>query len=389
MLDLFRMEAESQVQVLTSGLLALERDHAAADQLEACMRAAHSLKGAARIVDLAVGVRVAHAMEDCFVAAQQGRMVLGREGIDVLLRATDLMAGLPASANRAPGRRRGRTTSRRASPRWLASSKVRWRARRPGRPQPLVAESAAAARVAPRQPAAGPAPEPILRTRPARDGRASQPAARPDGRVARRCALDQVLRRVARAAQAHAQRMCAISSTASRQAIPAQALDEHSETAFSRVQRAVLECQQFLSQRLVELETFDSRSLNLSHRMYDEALACRMRPFADGVQAFPRLVRDLAHSLGKQVRLEIVGESTQVDRDILTKLEAPLGHLLRNAVDHGIESPDERRAKRQTRGRHDTSRSASQRRHAPGHRRATMAAAWTWRRRARRSSRET
>ena len=69
MLDLFRMEAESQVQVLTSGLLALERDHAAAEQLESCMRAAHSLKGAARIVDLADAVRVAHAMEDCFVAA--------------------------------------------------------------------------------------------------------------------------------------------------------------------------------------------------------------------------------------------------------------------------------------------------------------------------------
>src|SRR5258705_9434986 len=92
MLDLFRMEAESQVQVLTSGLLALERDHAAAEQLEACMRAAHSLKGAARIVDLADGVRVAHAMEDCFVAAQHGRLLLGRDQIDILLSATDLMA---------------------------------------------------------------------------------------------------------------------------------------------------------------------------------------------------------------------------------------------------------------------------------------------------------
>src|SRR5258705_6659936 len=92
MLDLFRMEAESQVQVLTSGLLALERDHAAAEQLEACMRAARSLKGAARIVDLADGVRVAHAMEDCFVAAQHGRLVLGRDHIDMLLSATDLMA---------------------------------------------------------------------------------------------------------------------------------------------------------------------------------------------------------------------------------------------------------------------------------------------------------
>ena len=80
MLDLFRMEAESQTQVLTAGLLALERDPAAADQLEACMRAAHSLKGAARIVGLEAGVSVAHAMEDCFVAAQEGRVDAAASG---------------------------------------------------------------------------------------------------------------------------------------------------------------------------------------------------------------------------------------------------------------------------------------------------------------------
>jgi two-component system sensor histidine kinase and response regulator WspE len=56
------------------------------------------------------------------------------------------------------------------------------------------------------------------------------------------------------------------------------------------------------------------------------------------------MVRDVARALGKSVKLEIVGEATEVDRDILERLEAPLGHLLRNAIDHGIESPEERRA---------------------------------------------
>src|SRR6185503_14184928 len=68
------------------------RDPQLADQLEACMRAAHSLKGAARIVGLPVGVRVAHAMEDCFVAAQQGQLILGQAHIDLLLGTTDLLA---------------------------------------------------------------------------------------------------------------------------------------------------------------------------------------------------------------------------------------------------------------------------------------------------------
>ena len=69
-----------------------------------------------------------------------------------------------------------------------------------------------------------------------------------------------------------------------------------------------------------------------------------MRPFADGIHGFPRMVRDLARDLEKQVRLEIQGPSTYVDRDILEKLEAPLTHLLRNAIDHAIELPEVRRA---------------------------------------------
>lgn len=76
MLELFRLEAEAQTQVLVQGLMALERNPTQADQLEACMRAAHSLKGAARIVGLDAGVQVAHVMEDCLVGAQEGRLLL-------------------------------------------------------------------------------------------------------------------------------------------------------------------------------------------------------------------------------------------------------------------------------------------------------------------------
>jgi two-component system sensor histidine kinase and response regulator WspE len=62
--DLFRLEVEGQREVLTGGLLRLEREPEDAAQLEACMRSAHSLKGAARIVGLGAAVVVAHAMED-------------------------------------------------------------------------------------------------------------------------------------------------------------------------------------------------------------------------------------------------------------------------------------------------------------------------------------
>jgi two-component system sensor histidine kinase and response regulator WspE len=118
--------------------------------------------------------------------------------------------------------------------------------------------------------------------------------------------------------------------------------DDQAHVELAAVRRRFVECQQALAGRLSELEMYDRRTSALSHRLYDEALACRMRPFADGVRSFPRTIRDLARSLGKSARLEIVGETTQVDRDILSRLDAPLGHLLRNAVDHGLELPEER-----------------------------------------------
>jgi hypothetical protein len=99
-----------------------------------------------------------------------------------------------------------------------------------------------------------------------------------------------------------------------REALSGQALNEQAQTALADIQHRVVECRQFLSERLVALEAFDSRSTNLARRLYDEALTCRMRPFADGVRNFPRTVRDLGRALGKQARLELAGEATQVDQ---------------------------------------------------------------------------
>ena len=93
--DLFRMEAEEQVRVLQSGLIELESGAATAATLEALMRAAHSLKGAARIVGLDAIVNLTHVVEDRFVAAQHGRALDAAE-VDRMLTATDWLARLQA-----------------------------------------------------------------------------------------------------------------------------------------------------------------------------------------------------------------------------------------------------------------------------------------------------
>ena len=81
----------------------------------------------------------------------------------------------------------------------------------------------------------------------------------------------------------------------------------------------------FLGSQIVDFDLF-SRSLErLADKLYEEVVAIRMRPFSDGVSGFPRMVRDLAKSMGKKVDFQIIGDATRVDRDMLEKLEAPLG----------------------------------------------------------------
>jgi two-component system sensor histidine kinase and response regulator WspE len=107
--------------------------------------------------------------------------------------------------------------------------------------------------------------------------------------------------------------------------------------------RQAAACLAELGDQSSDFDDHASRAEDLNGRLYREVILSRMRPFADGVHGLPRLVRDMARALGKEVRLVIEGEQTEVDRDILEKLESPLSHLIRNAVDHGIEPPALRR----------------------------------------------
>ncbi len=81
----------------------------------------------------------------------------------------------------------------------------------------------------------------------------------------------------------------------------------------------------------------------LSRELQDEIIQARMTPVWQVFDRFPRLVRDLARELGKQVAFRVEGKEIELDRAILDELGDPLLHLLRNAVDHGIEPLDERR----------------------------------------------
>jgi two-component system sensor histidine kinase and response regulator WspE len=99
LLDLYRAELETHLPVLSEGLLALEKGADQPGRLEALMRAAHSIKGAARIVGVDPAVQVAHVLEDSFVAAQKGQLTLGSDAVDVLLRGVDALGQFTPSAD--------------------------------------------------------------------------------------------------------------------------------------------------------------------------------------------------------------------------------------------------------------------------------------------------
>ncbi len=92
-----------------------------------------------------------------------------------------------------------------------------------------------------------------------------------------------------------------------------------------------------LREGLVQLER-NTRELQ------ESVMRIRMLPIASVFNRFPRLVRDLEHKLGKQVKLELHGEHTELDKTVLEKIGDPLVHLVRNAIDHGLEIPEQRRA---------------------------------------------
>ena len=83
----------------------------------------------------------------------------------------------------------------------------------------------------------------------------------------------------------------------------------------------------------------------IADELQTSVMSIRMLPVKTVFQRFPRVVRDLARSLGKEVRLVIEGEDIEMDKTILEQIGDPLVHVIRNAVDHGLETPDERRTK--------------------------------------------
>ena len=362
MIDLFRTEAEGQLLMLTDGLLLLEQNPSATDNLEPMMRGSHSIKGAARMVDIDPVVRISHAMEDCFVAAQKNELTLISADIDVLLSGVDMMSHVAKldEADLAPWAEKneaeldslviaiqGILTGERPGVIVNASDDISVPDNIDGEPVVLAATTNDSAEKNPADNVADPPPDKAASLAEVKDRVLRVSTERMDrllGLAGEAMVEARWLHPHIEAMQRFKRFQFDLVSELDnlREKFNEANLDASLGTTLVELQRKAVKQRESLSDRLVDLEHFDYRTANLAGRLHREVLASRMRPFSDGVDGFQRMVRDVARSLNKDARLEITGLMTQVDRDVLEMVKAPLNHLLRNAVDHGIEMPDVR-----------------------------------------------
>ncbi len=341
--ELFLLEAQAQTQILDQALIALSVQPNDIVQLEACMRAAHSLKGAARLVRIEPAVAVAHEMEELLVAGLRGTNQLNTQQIRLLMQGS---AALLTIAE-------GKTIAN-------LSVLINALAQKPLGPEPLGPEQIVAEPASQPLPMAS-APQPqfqaeyqTLETSQNTEENKKTGAIRVSSER-----LDLLLDLASRSLveSKHAQhfnlellRIKKMQVQAKkivesvRDRLVEQQLPDYFSTALTDLGQLLADAN---AQTVRSLEHYDSASWNtllLNQNLYDAALACRMRPFSDLLTGKSRMVFDLGTRLSKKVQLLVEGEHTSVDREMLDRLEAPLLHLLRNAVDHGIETPAERRA---------------------------------------------
>jgi two-component system chemotaxis sensor kinase CheA len=368
MLKGFVVEAMDLAVNVEEHLLRLERDPDNKETLNAVFRSFHTIKGGAGFMNLGALVSACHLTENLFDALRNGAAPVTPIAIEAALMASGFVADQLAELNNG------------GLPEEL-----------PAMPEELEAilKDAIEGKAAAAKPVAAPAPAPVAAAAPvaapAAVSSAAAPASAatgdldwegmyiavvPEGSYTRTAPVASAAAAPA-LAEVHAAPAAAVAAAprarperdeAKQHAAPAKEesiridavkLDALLEVAGESVQAAnqaavLLErLQQFkfegqAATLMSALTETLERASRYSTELQRATLATRMQPVGRLFQKFPRLVRELAKDLGKEVELTIEGAETEVDRVVVDSLYDPLVHMLRNALDHGVEAPDVR-----------------------------------------------
>lgn len=343
---LFRAEGREHVSRITELLLALERGDVDDGGLEELFRAAHSLKGSASTLGVEGVAEIAHAMEDVFGAVRRGEVDYDERANTETLTALDVISTLIDEA--APGQQ-------------AEDARVRAEAERVRRLLDAGANSG-------RSPSRAEAGGATMKEDAAAGAQAMAATVRRDNGTPRMreetlrlpvTKLDAVIdgfsemweekfrneefgarfQGVALSARAANKTLNEALETYRRRGDREELLRqvEKAAASFGSVEREM---------RAIDFDYGGAAKrfeLDLAG-FGDEVGRLRMAPLRELFRSFRRPVRDLAVRLGKKVRLDIIGEDNELDKAIIELIKDPLNHILRNAVDHGIEDEETRRA---------------------------------------------
>ena len=353
MYDLFRLEVEGQVSLISKNLLELENDPSSPKLLESLMRASHSLKGAARMVGVDAVVKIAHVMEDCFVAAQNGRISITSTHTDRLLRAVDaieVISKLDENDHESWSEENQESILFHVSElEDILENKVTSNNNNDisdtfSIKNKLKTEQTSSENKGDQQLDNAKQPENSEKNVEDRSLRINA------DRLSKILGLTSEILVESRTIQQFSENLTIIKRRQGEIINILERWRDNEEKASSKgdsdypkqVLQKMDECRQLLSGHQLSIDEYNRKNVNLSNKLYNEVVGSRMRPFSEGALGFKRMVRDLARELSKDVNLIIDGMETPVDRDVLEKIKAPLNHLLRNAVDHGVETVTER-----------------------------------------------
>ncbi len=334
MFSLFLIELQNSLNIVGNNLLEIEDNPQDACLLEAMMRAAHSIKGAARMIGVDAVVKLSHSMEDVFVAAQNHKIALEKGSIDQLFFCTDILKKLEDCS---PLEVKDWSTENTESiHQYIHVLKTIQSGATAPTPEVKVITQE-------QQPNIDKKPKPKIKTE--NIVRVSAE------RINKLVGLAGELTVTTNWVREYSDSMLQLKRKHNDMLDQIERLrcliDDSTHTEVERklitdLQHNAETYRESLTTHIFSLDNFDRRSTSLSSQINHEVISSRMRPFSDSTQGYKRMVRDISSSLNKKVTLEIHGENTAVDRDILEKLDAPLNHMIRNAIDHGIEPPEER-----------------------------------------------
>lgn len=330
----FVEEAREHVGKLGEGLAALGNGSADGETINAIFRSAHTIKGSSRMLKLSSITDTAHKLEDVLGGLRDGSLSFTPALGSLLYRAVDAIAGLVEQL------------AEQQNPAALAAADAG-----------LCAELAAAGAVADTDAATGtastavvgdqtsapvPTPVPVVAAdntpltaaEPVPSPSAAMPA---DSRLktaetvrVRLAKLDELIKLMGEVVSSHA--------TSRQRVADIRALEQALGPSLDAEQHSLL-------RRFAQTLRNDVQAQELlMDELHDKALIMRMLPLAVVFDSAGRMVRELAQSIGKQVDCVVSGAEIELDRQMIDKLSDPVVHLLRNSIDHGIESPAARLA---------------------------------------------